>query len=45
MYPTVSDSIVDVVMVYATFAGAAILTYPIVRFIATAVTAGVSKWR
>lgn len=45
MYMTASDSIVDVVMVYATFAGAAIITYPIVRLIATAVMAGVSKWR
>lgn len=45
MYLTASDSLVDIVIVYTTFAGAAIVTGPIVRLIITAITAGVSKWR
>lgn len=45
MYLTASESLVDIVIVYTTFAGAAIVTYPITRLIINAIKGGVSRWQ
>lgn len=45
MYGIVSNPLTEIVMMYVTFAGASIITYPMLKLIIAAVTKGVSKWR
>lgn len=45
MYAIVSNPLTEIVMMYVTFAGAAIITYPLLRLITAAVAKGVNRWR
>ena len=44
-YEIVAQPLTEIVMMYVTFAGAAIVTFPILKLIVSAATKGVERWR
>lgn len=45
MYDVINQELSAIILVYVAFSGASLLTYPIVRLVASAIERGAERWR